>query len=250
MSIVKRIIKYAMKRLGYDIRKLPVAQINQQHQEPIKTQDKITLSDNMLKEKIYISKDIKLHFGCGPRILKGWFNIDLVYCDYRDGDYLKFYTNKYYPPELRGDNKDFLAMNAVESPWLFPDNSVDVIFHEDFIEHLNQRDQFCFLAESYRVLKPGAIHRINTPNVAYWLRQNTDFSQGMKTVPVDWVWNQWHHFNVLSPAMLEDMARIIGYSKVVFTARDKSNSPLIPLEYRPDPVYAPEEANIFADLVK
>lgn len=244
---VKQIIKVVVNRLGYDIRKLPVMQ---QHDEMIKTQDKLTLSDNMLREKLISSQNIKLHFGCGPRILKDWINIDLQYYENSIEEALKYYGDKYYPVELHGDYRDFYAMDAIAAPWPFEDNSVDIIFHEDFIEHLNQRDQFCFLAESYRVLKPGSIHRINSPNVSYWLRQNTDFAQGMKTVPVDWVWNQWHHFNVLSPAMLEDMAKIIGYSNVIFTARDKSNSPLIPLEYRPDPVYAPEAANLFADLVK
>jgi predicted SAM-dependent methyltransferase len=244
---IKRILKSAVNWIGYDIRKLPV---KQELDKSGRIRDDLTLSDSKLRGKLTHSKDVKLHFGCGPRILKGWINIDLRYYENSLEEALKYYGEKYYPSDLRGDYRDFYAMDAITAPWPFEDNSVDIIFHEDFIEHLNQRDQFCFLAESYRVLKPGSIHRINTPDVSYWLRQNTDFAQGMKTVPVDWVWNQWHHFSVLSPAMLEDMAKIIGYSKVIFTDRDKSNSPLIPLEYRPDPVYAPEAANLYADLVK
>lgn len=242
---MKRVIRKVLGKLGYEVRRLTV-------DAPPQTTVlvKQTLSVSELLSRIQRSSHVKLHFGCGPRILKDWINIDLAYIDNGNDDYLEFYTDKYYPLELRGDHKDYFAMNAVEAPWPFPNDSVDVIFHEDFIEHLNQRDQFCFLAESYRVLKPGAIHRVNTPNVAYWMRQNNDFSKGMKTVPVDWIWNQWHHFNVLSPVVLEEMAKIIGYSRVIFTARDKSNSTLIPLEYRPDASYAPEEANLYADLVK
>lgn len=242
---MKQMIKVILRKLGYDVRKLPI-------EEPLRkvAAAKPTLSVSELLEKTQNGSHVKLHFGCGPRILRGWVNIDLAYIDDGNEDHLKFYTDKYYPPELRGDHKDYFAMSAVAAPWPLPDDSVDVIFHEDFIEHLNQRDQFCFLAESYRVLKPGAIHRVNTPNVAYWMRQNTDFSKGMKTVPVDWIWDQWHHLSVLSPIMLDEMAKIIGYSKVIFTRRDQSNSPYIPLEYRPDPIYAPEEANLFADLVK
>lgn len=246
---MKRFIKNALQKFGYEIQKLP----------PLKTTSDKTTSEIGAKptssivevlEKIKIGPYAKLHFGCGPRILRGWINIDFRYYESSLEEALIYYKEKYYPPEIRGDNTDFYAMDVTTSPWPFEDNSIDVIFHEDFIEHLNQRDQFCFLAESYRVLKPGAIHRISTPDLAYWLRQNTDFSQGMKAVPVDWVWDQWHHFNVLSPAVLEDMAKIIGYSKVIFTARDKSSSPLIPLEYRPAPENVPDEANLFADLVK
>lgn len=245
---MRQYIKNTFRNFGFEIRRVP--SVKSPLMASLGNLVKSTMSTAETLKKIQIGDYAKLHFGCGPRILKGWINIDLQYEENSLAEALKYYKEKYYPLELRGNHRDFYAMDVTTAPWPFKDNTVDVIFHEDFIEHLNQRDQFCFLAESYRVLKPGAIHHINTPNVAYWLRQNTDFSRGMKTVPVDWVWNQSHHFSVLSPAMLEDMARIIGYSKVAFTARDKSNSPLIPLEYRPDPVYAPEEANIFADLVK
>lgn len=250
MNIVKKIIKGTINRLGYDIRKLPAVQTEDEGRGIDENQKKPTLSKNLLRRKLNSLNDSKLHLGCGPRVLKGWINIDFRYHENFLVDALKYYGNKYYPPELRGNHSDFYAMDIAASPWPFKDNSVDIIFHEDFIEHLNQRDQFCFLAESYRVLKQGAVHRINTPNVEYWLRQDTDFSLGMKTVPIDWVWDRWHHLSVLSPAMLENMARIVGYSKVIFTARDQSSSPLIPLEYRPDSSYAPEKANIFADLIK
>ncbi|MEI7513688.1 MAG: methyltransferase domain-containing protein, partial [bacterium] len=108
------------------------------------------------------NKIIKLHFGCGPRILKGWINIDLSFVPYVDKLYN--YTDKYYPPEIRGTKDDFYAINITEVGLPLPDNSVDVIFHEDFIEHLDQRGQIIFLAETYRTLKPGSVHRVNTPD--------------------------------------------------------------------------------------
>ena len=46
----------------------------------------------------------------------------------------------------------------------FPDNSVDVIFHSNMLEHLDREVAPEFLAEAFRVLKPGGIHRIVVPD--------------------------------------------------------------------------------------
>ena len=46
----------------------------------------------------------------------------------------------------------------------FPDNSVDVIFHSNMLEHLDREVAPKFLAEAFRVLKPGGIHRIVVPD--------------------------------------------------------------------------------------
>lgn len=47
----------------------------------------------------------------------------------------------------------------------FPDESIDVVFTEQFIEHLSQQDALCFLNEAYRVLKVGGIIRQSTPDL-------------------------------------------------------------------------------------
>jgi predicted SAM-dependent methyltransferase len=83
---------------------------------------------------------IKLHLGCGPYILEGWKNIDLmpgpggIALDIRQG--------------LQEENE-----------------SVDYIFSEHFIEHLKQKEGIYFLADCYRVLKPGGVIRISTPSL-------------------------------------------------------------------------------------
>jgi hypothetical protein len=49
-----------------------------------------------------------LHFGCGPRILKEWINIDLSFEPYEK--YLKDYTDEHYSKAVRGDKNDFFAI--------------------------------------------------------------------------------------------------------------------------------------------
>ncbi|MFX0134188.1 MAG: methyltransferase domain-containing protein [Candidatus Hodarchaeota archaeon] len=191
--------------------------------------------------KNYINyKCLKLHFGCGSRVLKGWINIDLWWYPLPD-------INP-YPDALIGDKSDFYAIDITKLGLPLPNNSVDVIFHEDFLEHLNQRDQIIFLSETLRVLKPKAIHRVNTPNLLVPMEAHSNFSKGKSGVFIE-EWDEPRHVNILTPLMLEELAKMIGYSKVIFNSRNNSTSKLIPLEYRPRPA-KPEYRNIFADLIK
>jgi predicted SAM-dependent methyltransferase len=140
-------------------------------------------------------------------------------------------------------------INIFDRSLPLPDKSVDIVFHEDFIEHLDQREQFQFLSEMLRVMKKGAVHRINTPNLLTALKGKSNFSKGMEGVYVD-EWLRWGHKNVLTPTTLKEMAITVGYSKVVFNKRDGSISKLTPLEYRPASDRSSKDGNIFADLIK
>jgi len=233
--LMEQAAKRIFRKLGYE-----VSRINPSLQSGLKSFEE-------LAQDYRNHQPLKLHFGCGPRVLKGWVNIDLAYQPYEK--YLETFTDKYYPPEMRGDRSDFYAFDIAGVGLPLPDNSVDVIFHEDFLEHLNQRDQILFLAETLRVLKPGAVHRVSTPNLLSSMRVHSKFRKGKGGVYVD-EWNRWIHLSVLTPAMLEEMARMVGYSSIVFNSRDKSVSNLIPLEYRPLADRPQDDGNIFADLIK
>lgn len=200
-----------------------------------------------LGQYISISSNLKLHFGCGPRVLKGWINIDLVYEPFEN--YLQYYGETYYPKEIRGEEADFFAIDVTKERLPLDDDTVDVVFHEDFIEHLDQRAQVVFLAETLRVLKPGGIHRVNTPDLKASMLNNSDFSLGSAGVYQE-EWRKHGHKNVLTGDTLAEMAKMIGYREVHFTKKDESVSSLIPREYRPDINDRDEDGNIFADLVK
>ena len=162
---------------------------------------------------------VKLHIGCGARVLQDWVNIDLAY------DSNETHRRAY------GDDPSSLGGM------------------EDFLEHLDQRGQILFLAETVRVLKPGAGHRVNTPSLLQ-LRRHSDFSKGFHGVCTSPEWDRWHHKNVVTPALLEELAHMVGYSSVVFNGRNQSIfAEHLPHEYRPGPDRR-EDENIFADLIK
>jgi SAM-dependent methyltransferase len=190
--------------------------------------------------------EIRLHVGCGPRVLAGWLNVDLAYEPFEE--YLQYYGDRFYDASIRGDRSDFFAVDVTRGLPL-PDDSVDVVFHEDFIEHLDQAAAVGFLAEVLRVLEPGGIHRINTPDLERSMARNSDFKRGLAGVFTE-EWSRHGHYNVLTPTYLRELAAIVGYSKVDFNGRDRSAYPSLPAEYRPDPADRPEDGNIFADLFK
>jgi hypothetical protein len=217
--VIKRIINKALAKVGYTINKLHADNTNKDDFNRLPGQAK----------KLDI---VKLHFGCGPRILKGWLNFDLAYEPFEA--YLQYYTDTHYPPEIRGSRDDLFIVNIIKDGLSLPDNSVDLIFHEDFFEHLTEKQQVIFLAETYRVMKTGAVQRINTPNLKASMRDHSDFSKGKNGVFAG-EWDYWHHFNVISPAILEELAGIVGYTQVIFNSKNNSiAADQLPVEYRPD----------------
>ncbi len=82
----------------------------------------------------------KLHLGCGSNLLPGWGNIDL------DGD------------------NDVIKLD-LRRPLPVASNRVRLIFSEHFLEHLTLFQGRRFLRECYRILAPGGILRISTPDL-------------------------------------------------------------------------------------
>jgi hypothetical protein len=180
---------------------------------------------------------LRLHIGCGPRVLAGWINIDLAYQPFEH--YLAAYGADHDGP-ARGGREDFFAIDVSRGLPL-PD--------EDFIEHLSQRDAVGFLAEAHRVLQDGGVHRVNSPNLASSMRDHSDFRRGLAgTYTAEW--DRWHHRNVFTPRYPEEIALMVGYSRVRFNERNGSSCALVVAEWRPSPDDRPEDGNLFADLIK
>jgi predicted SAM-dependent methyltransferase len=84
-----------------------------------------------------------LQIGCGLNYLDGWINTD-------------------YIPET----KHILFLDAARR-FPFDNNSMDYIFSEHLIEHLDFRKAKYFIRESHRTLKPGGKIRIATPDLKF-----------------------------------------------------------------------------------
>ncbi|MCW2673557.1 MAG: Methyltransferase type 11 [Frankiales bacterium] len=132
--------------------------------------------------------------------------------------------------------------------WEIPDASVDYVFHEDFLEHVTQLMQWQFLAEMWRVLKPGSWHRVNTPSLLWTMKSRSEFARGYDGVYTGEL--QWDHIALLSHGHLKEVAEAIGYREIVFTTHSQGVSPLREADSRPGPDRDRVIGNIYADLLK
>lgn len=178
---------------------------------------------------------VKIQPGFGMSPLSGFINLDI---------------EPLVPEsETSFDDYDIFFFPFADIPWPIPDNCVDYIFHEDFIEHINQKQQVCFLAETLRVMKPGCWHRVNTPCLNASMKRHSHFKLGMKGVYIG-EWNNWQHVSLFTRHSLEELARLVGYREVVFDQKGQSVSPHRCREIRPGDDRDPILGNIFADLLK
>lgn len=186
-------------------------------------------------ELIRSGEPIKLYPGCGDTPAQSFLNLDIACL-------LK-------PDDPRWQTHDLFFFPFADLPWPVPDNCVDFIFHEDFMEHITQMQQICFLAESLRVMKRGSWHRVNTPCLAESMRQHSHFELGSRGVYTA-EWTKWGHVSILTRKMLWELARIVGYRDVVFNQRNQCVSPHRFIDCRPGPERDEIFGNIFADLLK
>ncbi len=96
---------------------------------------------------------MRLHIGCGDKILDGYVNVDLF-------------------------GKPDVVCDLTIFPWPFEDNSADEIFSEHFIEHVIDYEQT--ILEMYRILKPDGKLHFRVPHfrnaVTPWHLHRWDFS--------------------------------------------------------------------------
>jgi predicted SAM-dependent methyltransferase len=98
---------------------------------------------------------MRLHVGCGHHRLAGWVNLDL----------------------LASPAVDVRVDAARGLP--FRDGSIHSIHTEDFLEHVDLGGARRFLAEAFRVLRPGGVLRVLTPDLAVLVRQYVTRDAGM-----------------------------------------------------------------------
>lgn len=88
----------------------------------------------------------KLQLGCGNNPIEGWFNTGISQEELRFGTYLD-----------------------AGKPFPFLDSSFNYVFSEHLFEHLTYQQGLNMLKESWRILKPGGVIRIATPDLRFLL---------------------------------------------------------------------------------
>ena len=126
--------------------------------------------------KLSSQEHLRLHVGCGPKLKKGWFNIDLS-------------------PQAD------IALDLRE-PLPFLENSCSIIYSEHFLEHLDYPGHAnSFLKECYRVLEPGGLFSVGVPDtewpIAEYTGQRTEgyFRIAKERWHPEWCQTEMEHIN-------------------------------------------------------
>lgn len=121
---------------------------------------KETLRKSRLRLKTH-KGPVMLNVGCGTDYKKGWINID------NNSD----------------NNIEKLDLNwDLRNPLPFPDNSVDYIFNEHFMEHLTVEEGIQANRDFLRVLKKGGVLRIAMPDLEKTVEEYTNKNWRKQTV--------------------------------------------------------------------
>jgi predicted SAM-dependent methyltransferase len=177
----------------------------------------------------FASRGLRLHLGCGTVRLDGWVNIDL--------------PSRAREPEVQPD----LTFD-VRRRLPFPDGAARLIYHEHLMEHLTLEEGRRCLADWLRVLEPGGVLRIATPDLEYlvdryrgdwrdqaWLAQPEYAFIGTRAEMINVAFRWWDHRYLYDGEELERRMREAGFSSVRRCAFRESGIPeLAALETRED----------------
>lgn len=209
------------------------------HKEPSGLIPNFSSAQEVLEK--YKDSAVKLHVGCGMVYKPGWINID------NNSD----------------NNIEKLDLNLdLANPLPFPDNSVDFIFNELFLEHLTVDEGKRAISEFMRVLKPHGVLRIAMPDlkntVANYLKPKEQWVADTKELfekfhltyiktqaeNLNIAFREWGHKWLYDKEELARRIDELGFKNYVFCEQHKSmHAPLNNLETR-------KESTLIVEITK
>jgi predicted SAM-dependent methyltransferase len=148
-----------------------------------------------------------LQVGCGPKHLRpNWWNTDLR--------------------PFQGLDE---ALDATV-PWRWVD-TLDHIYAEHFLEHLDLEDAVKFLTNAGRALRVGGHIRLSTPGLEWVMRSHYRFEPGVPDQVIDTLrtnraFHGWGHQFLYSRGMLEWLFQNLNYDDVRFRDYGQSDIPI------------------------
>ncbi|MCC7274418.1 MAG: methyltransferase domain-containing protein [Alphaproteobacteria bacterium] len=111
-----------------------------------------------------------LHCGCGTTLHRGWLNTDV--CVLRGANGLR--TDIGCLVRVTGR---WFYQHDLSQPLPIPDGKMPRIFAEHLVEHLERRQAVAWMTEMHRMLAPGGILRLSTPDLALYMNGYADPGQ-------------------------------------------------------------------------
>jgi predicted SAM-dependent methyltransferase len=143
-------------------------------------------------------KVLHLHASCGTVHLNGWLNFDLLDFVGSDGKTTQL-------DHAHAIDGHCYVKHDAATRYPFPDGAVSSVYSEHFIEHLSLEQGLAWMREAYRLLKPGGVLRLSTPDLEAYCRGYLDekqemynaWARGLRTHRVDLLPRRTFRFNTL-----------------------------------------------------
>jgi len=118
---------------------------------------------------------IILNLGCGFKTSEHTLNLDYsMYLRFKKSRILT-YLSKFILDKRQQERLSKLSssvmLHDLRNTLPFEDDSVDVVYHSHFLEHLSPNHAHTFLMDNYRVLKPSGILRVSVPDLEHLCRK-------------------------------------------------------------------------------
>lgn len=114
-------------------------------------------------KKIPIVEVTKLDLGCGTNKQKDFHGVDSIKFDGVDTVFDLAHKIR-IPKEIDASGNQYIGRVGEYAKWPWEDNSIEAIYSNHFIEHLEPMERVHFVNEIYRILKPGGQAQVNAPH--------------------------------------------------------------------------------------
>jgi predicted SAM-dependent methyltransferase len=177
--------------------------------------------DDIISEYIVSQPKRRLHLGAGRMYMRGWLNTD-----------------------LSGNGLNFAKVD-VTKPFPLPDDSIDYIYTEHMVEHLEYKLFVNMLSECKRVMRAEGVIRIVTPSLLFLISLMQESNISINRRYIDWAVEKftpfapanlsgfvvnnfvraWSHKFIYDPETLSTTLRVAGFHDLVECKLGESEHP-------------------------
>ena len=116
-----------------------------------------------------------IHCGTARKFREGWMNTDILPMPDRNGGRTE--PGRIARISRTGEDHWYYLQHDSVEPYPFEDGSFEWAFAEHFLEHLTPDEAVGWLSDVRRLLKPGGVLRVTTPNLRRYVEGYLDPEQ-------------------------------------------------------------------------
>jgi predicted SAM-dependent methyltransferase len=135
------------------------------------------------------------------------------------------------------------------APLPFPDSSIDAIFCEEAIEHVEETSALSLLAECFRTLRAGGAIRVTTPDLDQFLGRVLHHELGAERELND-VFLKHGHRHLYTRAALADALSEMGFRRIRFSSYKDPDSRLGRLDSHADRFMHSPDISMYVEAEK